>query len=166
MVPVCALENATKGARARSGTVESGFPSDRATSKESRAGLPASRFPTDPALGLQGPFDAPDKGVPLKRFQEEANSATRKRPFLKARLMARRDHDHWHRNLACREVPFEFDAAHARHLDVGDDANRARDHTAPEEFLGGGEAARIIAGGSNQTDKGAQHGLVIVDNGN
>ena len=95
-------------------------------------------------LGLQGLFDALDKRIRLKRLLKEANGATRKRICFQTRVMTCGDHDHRRRVSGCHEVPHEFDAAHARHLDVGDDAGKAGDHSASEEIFGGREAAHII----------------------
>ena len=101
-------------------------------------------------LGLQGAFDATDKEIGFEGLSQEAGRAARKRFSLKIWIVAGRDHDDRHRVLGSHEVLLEFDATHARHLDVRYDACKAMDFSACEEFLRGGEASNVVAGGSHQ----------------
>ena len=95
-------------------------------------------------LGLQGSFEASDKCVRFKRLPKEASCATRKGLFLKAKVAACGYHDYRHRASGYRKVLLQFDAAHARHLDIRDDARKAMDCSASEERLGGCEAVSIV----------------------
>jgi hypothetical protein len=63
---------------------------------------------------------------------------------LKAKVAACGYHDYRHRASGYRKVLLQFDAAHARHLDIRDDARKAMDCSASEERLGGCEAVSIV----------------------
>jgi len=118
-----------------------------------------------PPLGLQGSFEATDEFGRVKGLLEETCRTTRKCPFFKTWLLARRDHDHRHRALGCRKVLLEFDATHARHLDVGNDACKALDCSASEELFGRSETTGLVASRPGQRDNSSPHGIIIVDDG-
>jgi hypothetical protein len=120
---------------------------------------------TGARLALQRVFEAMDECVRLEGLAEKADRAACKGPSLQIWIVARRDHDDRHRALDCREVLFEFDATHARHLDIRNDAGKASNGSASEELLGGCEAARFVARRSDQGNNSAAHRIVVVYDG-
>jgi hypothetical protein len=77
----------------------------------------------------------------------------------------RGNHDHGHGALGCRKLLLELDAAHARHLNVGNDTVKTLDSSASEEILGGREAMPLVASRPNQRDKCFPHGVIVVYDG-
>jgi len=74
------------------------------------------------ALVIGSPFETVDQGIGLERFSEQAERTTRCRFDFQVHPRARRDHDYRYRGATGNQQLFEVKPAHARHLDVGDDA--------------------------------------------
>ena len=113
-------------------------------------------------LGFQGAFEATDKGTRLEGLAKETGRAAGAGLRFKTWVVTRGNHDDRDQALRRRQVLLEFDATHARHLDVRNDAGKGLGLSAAEELLGGGEAAGIVTGRANQCQDRSAHGLIVV----
>jgi len=120
----------------------------------------------EPCLPPQGALQATNQNVRLEGLAKKADRPTCKGLSLQIHIVARRDHDHGHRALNCREVLFELYAAHTRHLDIRNDAGKVPHDPACEEFLGRGEATGFVTRRTDQRHNSTAHGFIVVYDSN
>src|SRR4029077_10963534 len=93
---------------------------------------------------LQRALEAADDHVAIDGLAEEAHGAGRLRALADPFLGEGGDEDDRYTALSRLELALQVEPAHARHLDVGDQARRVLQAGRGEEGLGRGEHAGLV----------------------
>jgi hypothetical protein len=112
------------------------------------------------------PFETVNESRFLHRLSQIADGSIPQRPSA-CRLIGKGRHENERGASAGRQhTTVQFDAAHARHLNICDHAMSAVDHVGGEECLGRGEGKYVVTEQFDETCDRPAEGLVIIDDAN
>jgi hypothetical protein len=114
---------------------------------------------------MQRTFDASYERICLERLLEHAYRPAGEGSKLDLGPGTSRDHDGRRIETLRAEMPFQFDAAHTRHLDVGHETGQTV-HFPVQEIFRRTETASHIAARTQKPDQGDAQGFVVIDDHN
>ena len=108
-------------------------------------------------------MDCVEQGLVPERLGQDVDRALAERQFAQLVVGVGGDEDDRDVTPPEAQPSLEFEAAHARHADVEDQAARIAIGLGLQEFLGGREGHGGEAGGADQRPQRLAHGVVVVD---